>query len=185
MTRIPLSETSDYALKFDEHDVRGYDVLDENGNRIGRVERMIVNTDEERVDALVLENGSEIPIDDVSIGDGVVRATRTDPSLMHREAQPHIDGGTPDRRRERGRTGPEDPFASPDAGSRTEPGPTPGARTASGSASPTEPGTRGAGSGPRPATGTTPGSASRTEPGTTRETGTGAGSRPDRPEDLF
>lgn len=75
MTRIRLSNTDDWALKFDDQDVRGYDALDADGNRVGTVDDMIVNTDEERVDAVLLDDGTEYPAHELSIGDGVVYLT--------------------------------------------------------------------------------------------------------------
>ncbi len=75
MSRIALSDTSDWQLKFDEQDVRGYAALDAEGKEVGRVARMIVDTDAERVDAVVLEDGTEYPARDLSIGDGVVYLT--------------------------------------------------------------------------------------------------------------
>lgn len=75
MARIPLSNTGDWKLKFDEQDVRGFDALDADGNRVGRVDAMIVDTDERRVDAVVLEDGTEYPARELSIGDGVVYLT--------------------------------------------------------------------------------------------------------------
>ena len=75
MSRIALSNTGSWELKFDEQDVRGYDALDADGNKVGEVDTMIVNTDERRVDAVLLEDGSEYPARDLSIGDGVVYLT--------------------------------------------------------------------------------------------------------------
>ncbi len=75
MSRIPLSTTDDWQLKFDEQDVRGFTALDADGNEVGRVSDMIVDTDEERVDAVTLEDGTEYPARDLSIGDGVVYLT--------------------------------------------------------------------------------------------------------------
>ena len=73
--RVALSNTGSWALKFDEQDVRGFDALDAEGNKVGEVDSMIVDTDERRVDAIVLEDGTEYPARDVSIGDGVVYLT--------------------------------------------------------------------------------------------------------------
>jgi hypothetical protein len=76
MSRIALSDTGDWRLKFpDDQDVRGYTAVDADGNRIGIVDTMIVNTTEERVDAIVLEDGTEYPARTVSIGDGTVYLT--------------------------------------------------------------------------------------------------------------
>lgn len=79
MTRVPLSNTGSWELSFDDQDVRGYEALDAEGNHVGEVDRMIVNTDEKRVDAIVLEDGTEYPARDISIGDGVVYLTDTVP----------------------------------------------------------------------------------------------------------
>ena len=76
MSRIPLSNTGDWKLKFDEQDVRGFDAVDANGTRLGEIDTMMVNTDQRRVDAIVLEDGQEIPAKEISIGDGVVYFTR-------------------------------------------------------------------------------------------------------------
>ncbi len=75
MSRVTLSNTGSWDLKFDEQDVRGFDALDADGNKVGEVDNMIVNTDEMRVDAIVLEDGTEYPASDISIGDGVVYLT--------------------------------------------------------------------------------------------------------------
>lgn len=75
MERTYLSNTSDWALQFDDQDVRGYEAVDPDGNHVGEVAHMIVNPDEERVDAIVLEDGTEYPARDISIGDGVVYLT--------------------------------------------------------------------------------------------------------------
>lgn len=75
MSRITLSNTGDWKLKFDEQDVRGYEALDADGNHVGEVESMIVDTEAKRVDAIVLEDGTEYPARDMSIGDGVVYLT--------------------------------------------------------------------------------------------------------------
>ena len=79
MSRISLSDTGDWKLEFpDDQDIRGYRALDKDGNPVGVVDTMIVNTDEERVDAVVLEDGTEYPARDLSIGDGVVYLTTVD-----------------------------------------------------------------------------------------------------------
>ena len=76
MSRIALSDSGDWKLEFpDDQDIRGYAALDANGNRVGTVDTMIVNTDEERVDAILLDDGTEYPARDLSIGDDVVYLT--------------------------------------------------------------------------------------------------------------
>ena len=76
MSRISLSDTGDWKLEFpDDQDVRGFRALDADGTQVGTVDNMIVNTEEERVDSIVLEDGTEYPAADISIGDGVVYLT--------------------------------------------------------------------------------------------------------------
>ena len=77
MSRIALSDTGDWKLEFpDDQDVRGFRVLDKTHNDTGlTVEEMIVNTDQEMVDAVIFSDGTEYPARDLSIGDGVVYAT--------------------------------------------------------------------------------------------------------------
>ena len=75
MSRIALSNTGDWKLQYDEQDVRGYRALDADGNEVGTVDTMVVNTDERRVDSIILEDGSEYPARTISIGDGVVYLT--------------------------------------------------------------------------------------------------------------
>lgn len=93
MSRITLSNTGDWELKFDEQDVRGYEALDAEGNHVGEVESMIVNTDERRVDAVVLEDGTEYPASDMSIGDGVVYLTSVVPDDMRESVTVYDDYG--------------------------------------------------------------------------------------------
>ena len=77
MSRIALSNTGDWKLQFeDTQDVRGFRVVDKHHHDTGLyVEDMIVDTDQEMVDAVVFSDGTEYPARDLSIGDGVVYAT--------------------------------------------------------------------------------------------------------------
>jgi len=75
MSRIALSNTGDWKLQYDEQDVRGYRALAAEGGDVGIVDTMVVNTDQRRVDSIILRNGDEYPASEVSIGDGVVYLT--------------------------------------------------------------------------------------------------------------
>lgn len=83
MARAPLSHLSDWELENSDQDLRGKYLMDWDGNRLGRVDEMIVDTDLERVVALVLDNGKEYPISSVELRDndayllreGAVRTT--------------------------------------------------------------------------------------------------------------
>jgi sporulation protein YlmC with PRC-barrel domain len=72
MAHVLLSDTKDWALADKDQDLRGWDVLDANGTRIGTVGDLIVDTDAQRVDTIVLEDGTTFRADAVSLGDHVV-----------------------------------------------------------------------------------------------------------------
>ena len=96
MSRIALSDSGDWKLQFpDDQDIRGFRALDKDGTPVGVVDTMIVNTDEERVDAVLLEDGTEYPARDLSIGDGVVYLTAVDAGAVDAgavDASADVDG---------------------------------------------------------------------------------------------
>lgn len=93
MSRIALSDTGDWKLEFPhDQDIRGYRALDEDGTQVGVVDTMIVNTNEKRVDAVLLEDGTEYPAADLSIGDGVVYLTAVDAAAEHVDGEVRVYG---------------------------------------------------------------------------------------------
>jgi sporulation protein YlmC with PRC-barrel domain len=72
MSRVPLSETGNWQLVHSRQDIRGRRVLDAAGATVGTVDEMIVNTAERRVDAVVLDDGREVPAADLRITDDAV-----------------------------------------------------------------------------------------------------------------
>ena len=70
MTRKPLSQLDDWGLVHEDQDLRGRKLLDERGAPIGTVTEMIVDTDEQLVEAVVLDNGAEYPARDFRLRDG-------------------------------------------------------------------------------------------------------------------
>jgi|GEM_PF-1882116 len=72
MPRVRLSDTRDWELTDSDHDLRGRDLWDAHGHRLGEIRDMIVDTDSQRVDTVVLENGDEYRTQDLSIGDDAV-----------------------------------------------------------------------------------------------------------------
>ncbi len=72
MARAPLSQLDDWKLVDRDQDLRGMRLVDEAGNPIGTVREMIVNTDTELVEWLVLDNGQEIPTSEIRIEDNAV-----------------------------------------------------------------------------------------------------------------
>jgi len=72
MSRVPLSETGNWQLVHGRQDIRGRRVVDASGATVGTVDEMIVNTAERRVDAVVLQDGREVPAADLRITDDAV-----------------------------------------------------------------------------------------------------------------
>lgn len=72
MARATLSELDEYELVNEGQDVRGWPLVDEDGNRLGTITEFIADTDSEYVTSLVIDNGKEVAARDVSIGDNVV-----------------------------------------------------------------------------------------------------------------
>ena len=77
MALVALSNTGDWELQFeDTQDVRGFRVLDQDGNDTGNtVTNMLIDTDAERVTVIETSDGMEYPAEDISIGDGVIYVT--------------------------------------------------------------------------------------------------------------
>lgn len=78
MARAPLSQLDDWELVYEDQDIRGWPVQDREGNRLGTVREMIVDTDTELVEEVVLDDGTEYPNDDIELRDGVVYLHRTE-----------------------------------------------------------------------------------------------------------
>ncbi len=70
MTRAPLSQLDDWQLVNSDKDLRGKTLMTDDGRRLGTVREMIVNTDTEYVDALVLDDGTEIPMSEIRLDSG-------------------------------------------------------------------------------------------------------------------
>ena len=69
-----LAELDDYQLTNSDQDCRGWDVVDAAGAPIGTVDEMLVDTESERVAALRLDSGAQIPVNEISLRDGRVVA---------------------------------------------------------------------------------------------------------------
>lgn len=67
-----LSKLSKWELVQPEQDIRGWEVHDRNGQKIGRVDDLLVSTDTELVEVVRLEDGQEFPTRDIEIGNRVV-----------------------------------------------------------------------------------------------------------------
>jgi sporulation protein YlmC with PRC-barrel domain len=72
MALTPFAELDDFQLVDSDQDCRGWPVLDATGQQVGTVREMLVDTDGERVAALVLDSGAQVPAGAVSFNDGRV-----------------------------------------------------------------------------------------------------------------
>ncbi len=61
-----------------DQDCRGWPLLNPAGKQVGTVRDMLVDTDGERVTALVLDSGTQVPAEAVSLDDGRVRLKQAD-----------------------------------------------------------------------------------------------------------
>jgi hypothetical protein len=73
MTHELFSESDNWEVENDGQDVRGWSVVDDQGQTIGKVSDMYVDTQTETIDRLVLDNGSEIDVNSLEVGDGEIR----------------------------------------------------------------------------------------------------------------
>jgi uncharacterized protein (TIGR02271 family) len=73
MAMVELSRSDEWELEHDSQDVRGWEVVDGSGQRLGTVRELIIDTDKERVASLVLDSGEQVAAREVTLGDHVVR----------------------------------------------------------------------------------------------------------------
>lgn len=72
MPHVLFSDTHDWDLDDDDQDLRGREVRDANNNPIGVVADMAVDTVQQVVSALILEDGTQFRAADVTLSDDVV-----------------------------------------------------------------------------------------------------------------
>ena len=70
--RIPLSSAADWELVDRDQDVRGWRVESSSGEQLGQVTDLLIDTELEHIDELILDSGTRIYPEDVTLGDGVV-----------------------------------------------------------------------------------------------------------------
>jgi sporulation protein YlmC with PRC-barrel domain len=98
MAHVNLSETTDWSLADDAQDIRGFEAVDASGTRLGRVQHLIVDTATETVSTVLLEDGTGIPVADLTLGDGVVTVDRrASEALAHRRLPTDTDAENDDR----------------------------------------------------------------------------------------
>lgn len=72
MALVRLSDNNDWELEDDDQDIRGWDVVDADGEIVGMVDDLIINTDTEMVELILLDDGTEVAAEDIEIGDELV-----------------------------------------------------------------------------------------------------------------
>ncbi len=67
MARVRLEDQRDFELTDKQHDLRGRELRDAVGRPLGHIKTMIMDTDAQRVDAVVLDTGAEYAVRDLQI----------------------------------------------------------------------------------------------------------------------
>ena len=79
MPRAPLSQLDDWKLVDPEQDIRGLPLKGVDGRTFGAIHEMIIDTDTQYVEALVLDDGTHVPMADVRLGDDAVYLRQSEP----------------------------------------------------------------------------------------------------------
>lgn len=72
MAIIRYTKQDDYDVVNDNQDCIGWNVTDQTGNDFGKVTEMLINTDTEMVDSIIVDNNTRIPASDIALRDGRV-----------------------------------------------------------------------------------------------------------------
>jgi len=67
---VDLNQLDDYKLENSDQDLRGHGLFSTDGTRLGTIRRMLVDPDREHVAALVLDDGSGVPVSEIEIRQG-------------------------------------------------------------------------------------------------------------------
>lgn len=72
MTILALTDDGDYHVVHPDQDCRGWLAVDAAGQPLGRVKDLMIDTEHDRVDSLRLDDGSNVAVEKVRLGTGVV-----------------------------------------------------------------------------------------------------------------
>jgi uncharacterized protein (TIGR02271 family) len=72
MSLVVLSQQDEYGLMHSEQDCRGWAVVDAAGKTLGTCTDMIVDTEAEHIDSIVLDTGAKIPASQITLQRGTV-----------------------------------------------------------------------------------------------------------------
>jgi len=96
MARTKISSTRDWELIDSDQDIRGRELWDAHGHKLGTIDDLVVDTDAQRVDSVVLESGDEFRADHLSIAEDAVyvlnyNAAEASPALGRAETRTYED----------------------------------------------------------------------------------------------
>ncbi len=72
MAIVAYTKQDDYDVVNDNQDCIGWSVADQSGNDFGKVTEMLVNTETEMVDSVIVDGRKRIPASDIALRDGRV-----------------------------------------------------------------------------------------------------------------
>lgn len=72
MAIVPYTRQDEYDVVNENQDCIGWTVTDQSGNDIGKVTEMLVNTDTEMVDSIIVDSNARIPASEIALRDGRV-----------------------------------------------------------------------------------------------------------------
>jgi uncharacterized protein (TIGR02271 family) len=70
MAIVAYTKQDDYDVVNDNQDCIGWSVADQSGNDFGKVTEMLVNTETEMVDSIIVDGRKRIPASDIALRDG-------------------------------------------------------------------------------------------------------------------
>ena len=91
MTRAPLSELDDWKLVDSDQDIRGWPLKGADGRTFGEIREMIIDTDTQYVEALVLDDGTQVPMADVRLDNNAVYLRQSEPLAAPRDTDTALD----------------------------------------------------------------------------------------------
>ena len=76
MAIVPYTKQDDYDVVNENQDCIGWTVTDQSGNDIGKVTEMLVNTETEMVDSIIIDSRRRVAAGDIALQDERRRARR-------------------------------------------------------------------------------------------------------------
>lgn len=87
MAIVAYSQQDEFDLVNSGQDCMGWTVVDQAGNEIGKVSEMLIETDEMKVDSIMVSGGVRIPAENIALRDGRVIARGVKDDAQYAETQ--------------------------------------------------------------------------------------------------